>query len=698
MDARENGYDEINNTLNESLDDSTVFSGNELRTIGTDTNDQIYENRTSEDATTGEATPRINRRHNVLLIISIVTRLVANQLLRQQSRGLTNHILDNNMSVFFHLDWDQNNVISLPESNMLGINQNLENETSLNNTSEIQNGNESEPSDASTFVNNREDESESENMSRNGYEYIPGNEYNYNRHAEDDTTELLSSSETEYIRLLEGGASSSLYVQSSENNLRGSITNTPINQKSDNRDNGFSELIRILDGDYSYDHETERFEYTYSPENRTIEFTPISSLTLSRNQYDDYNNAVFADKQLIEGNGSIANSVDSDDYDYDYEHEYEIMEARRNLNTNRIPINDIYRFASFTIPNNSNNNISFNISENYYDDDIFFYNDREYAIGRESSRINQNNYNTINYGNVSYGYDDDDDGYDYEFGNFEFTYSRPNYMSYRGDGMISLDDPIEFDNDDLNISNNINSQPSIDHETNYRNNMTLRRPSTEEFTFGNTPPSAFSLNTTPSNNNMDNDDDDIEILNDVTIGNDAFDEVDLNREPMSNINWGRFMFNDATINGTSFNDIAFTQNEMGNYSFGTLRSRDLLSNVDANPDNIENLDINISDFISLDNGNDGSDSELQPILVGKENSYESDNGSNGSEYYDTISAFGHNNDEGDSGSDEYFESANNIEPIQSCSTSTTAESCNKNSNNTCRIKENCEKSLNSNIR
>ncbi|ETB60016.1 hypothetical protein YYC_02408 [Plasmodium yoelii 17X] len=823
MDRNSNGntYGEINSTLNEPLDDSATSNNNESRTTEPNVNDQVSENRTSEAVATRETPPRTGRRSNALLIISMITGLVANQLTGQQSSGLVNQLLNNNM--FVHMNLSQTNSRNVSETRMLGINRNNGNETTrLSITSEIQNNNESAPSDVSNYINEREDDNASENAGENvsenavenavenAAENVPENasenvsdnvsdnasenesinasdnvsinisdneyNYNYNRNVEDEVAELISNSATEYIRLLEGDTYS-IYDQPSESNLRGSRSSTPINQKSNNNDNGFSELSRILDGDYSYNHETDRFEYTHSPENNDIELTPISSLTLTGTQYDDYDNAVFADKYLLDGGGSITGSVDSDEYDY--EREYEMLEARRNLNTNRIPISDIYRSGRFTLQTDSNEDISFNFSENY-DGDIFFYNDREYAIGGEGSRINQNNSNVRNYGSINYTYGYDDDDYDYEFGNFEFTYSRPSYVSFRGDGMISFDSSLDYDNDELNESDNLEADPFSNYQTNYRSSMNLRQPPNEEFTFGDTPPSTFSLtrpalnltplnnapsnnapsNNAPSNNAplnstplystplystplystplnsgslnrgsstnaplnstplnstilnsgslnsgslnnpvFDDDDDDIEILNEVAACEDIFDEIDLGDGPMDNINLGRLIFNDTTINGTSFNDSMFSRSSLGDYSFGNLRPINRLFDEDVNSDNIRNVNMNRYDSMNLDNDNIGSDSELQPLLYNKRDSYESDNESNESEYFDALSNFEYNSDEDYSGSLGYFESKNNSEPIASCSNSTTAESYNENNdNNTSRVKEKCEEPLNSRVR
>ncbi|CAD2103334.1 hypothetical protein YYG_02894 [Plasmodium vinckei petteri] len=670
---------EINSNINEPLNNSTPLNNNETVNIEINTNNQTSENMAVEGNPTRTSGSRNNRRRNGVSLLSMVAGIIINQLTGYQPPDVPSYLLaNNNMSMATRLNMGYNAIRGLTENNTLGTNQRQVTETpSLTYPLETQNNNESEFSDIPNYVNKRRNNNSSESTAENSTENASENvSRNATENSEEDLIDLLPISAREYLSTLENNLD---YInQLNQANLRGASTLG--NQERCVGNNEFAELSRILDGDYAYDHDTDRFVYTHLPEYNDIELTPISSLTLSRSLYDDYDSAVFADKYLIEHRGTLNDPTDSDEYDN--EQEYEMIEARRNLNTNRVPISDIYRRGRFTIQDHLSNNMSRNYS-NIYDGDIFFYNDREYDIRGGSSNSNQYSYNNRNYGNNIYGIeeeeeeDEDEDDNDI-YRTLQFSYSRPGNSTYRSNRAFSLNDSLnydslydDYDDDDDDMDESVNSypSPSMSYETLYRNSMVLRRSPTEELDSDDTTQDIFSLNDSSSNNTPLNNSD---VNNDTPVNRDLFDDIDLDDEPTDNINFGELRFNNTTINGTSFNDDIFTRDSSRNLPYETLRSRDIFSNEDSSDDDESNPSMSTSTSKALYGSDDEYRSAIHDLLNEKLNSQYSDDESDISEYFDAVSTCDYNSEE------EYFSSADDnefnedeeLEPMPSSSTST----------------------------
>ncbi|CAD2090593.1 conserved Plasmodium protein, unknown function [Plasmodium vinckei lentum] len=676
--------DEINSNINEPLNNSTPLNNSVILDIEININDQTSENMAFEENSTRALNPRNNRRRNGISLLSMVAGIIINQLTGYQPTDVPSYLLaNNNMSMSTRLNMGYNAIRGLNENNMLGINQRHVTETpSLTYPLETQNNNESESSDVPNYVNKRRNDNSSEstagstieNSTENASENVSRNaSRNATENSEEDLINLLPISAREYLRTLENNLNN--INQLNQANLRGASTLGT--QERCVGDNGFAELSRILEGDYAYNHDTDRFVYTHSPEYNDIELTPISSLTLSRSLYDDYDSAVFADKYLIEHRGTLNDPTDSDEYEN--EQEYELIEARRNLNTNRVPISDIYRRGRFTIQDHLSNNMSRRYY-NIYDGDIFFYNDREYDIRRESSTSNQYAYNNRNYGNNIYGIEeeeDEDEDEDDIYRTLQFSYSRPDNSTYRSNRAFSLNDSLNYDSlydnydddDDMDESDNSYPSPSMSYETLYRNSMVLRRSPTEELASDDTTQDIFSLNNssssnTPLNNSAVNDD--------TPVNRDLLDDIDLDDEPTDNINFGELRFNNTTINGTSFNDDIFTRDSSRNLSYGTLRSRDIFSNEDSSDDEESNPSMSTSTSKALYGSDDEYRSAIHGLLNDNFNSQYSDDESDISEYFDAVSTCDYNSEE------DYFSSVDDnelsedeeLEPNPSSSSST----------------------------
>ncbi|SCM20546.1 conserved Plasmodium protein, unknown function [Plasmodium chabaudi adami] len=718
--------DEIISTINEPLNDSTRLNNNEARNIEINTNDQTSENRRSSEPPARPPLPRHNHRANSFSLFSVLVGIIVNQLTGQQILDVPNLFLRNNTGISTRMNMLQNGVRGSTENNVLGMSQPHVTETpSLTYMAETQNNNEPDSSDVPNYVNKRRNdddsgstsesasgstsgntsgsttrsiigsttgsttESVSRSPSRNGTENYTENAFenmlrspsrNAYESPEEDLINFLSDSAVSYIRMLENNFGYT--PQSNPTNLRGAATS--VNQESCGN-NGFEALARILERNPAYNHDIDRFVFSYLPEYSDIELTPITSLTLSRSLYDDYDSAVFADKYLIEHGGSLTDSTDSDDYDY--EREYEMISARRNLNTNRVPINDIFGRGRFTIQDHLSNNISYNYSQNY-DGDIFFYNDREYAIGGEGSSNNEPGYNNLTYGNNLYDDEEDEDEEGHYYTNdyrvLQYSYENPDGTTYRTNRAFSLNNSLNYDamyddyDDDMRASGNSYSGSPMDYETLYRNSMPLRRSPTEEMASDDTPQTSFFLNNSSSNNAPLNNS---VANNDTPANRDIFDPLDLNDEPTNNMNFDELKFDNTTINGTSFNDDIFTRDSSRNVSFGTLRSRDIFSNEYPNDDEEAGpstsasisapvfVPVSASASKALYDSDDESTSETQSLLRDKLNIHYSDYESDESEYFDAAPSFEYNTDEDyfSSIEDYEFNEGEELEPMPSCS-------------------------------
>ncbi|CAD2090615.1 conserved Plasmodium protein, unknown function [Plasmodium vinckei brucechwatti] len=699
--------DETNSNTNEPLNNSTTLNNNETANMEININDQTSENMAIEENSTRAPAPRNNRRSNAVSLLSMAAGIIINQLTGYRPSSVPSYLLNNNMSMSARLNMGYNAIRGVTENNMLGINQSHVTETpNLTFPLETQNNNESESSDVPNYVNKRRNGDSSENSTENASEIVPINpSRNVTENSEEDLIDLLPSSAREYLLTL--GNNLDHLNQLNQTNLRGA--STVGNQERCNVNNEFAELSRILDGDYAYDHDTDRFVYTHSPEYNDIELTPISSLTLSRSLYDDYDSAVFADKYLIEHRGTLNDPSDSDEYDN--EQEYDLIEARRNLNTNRVPISDIYRRGRFTFQDHLSNNMARSYSD-IYDGDIFFHNDRAYDIREGISSNNQYTYSNRNYGNNIYGigedgYEEEEEDEDDIYRTLQFSYSRPGNSRYGNNHAFSLNDALDYDglyddyddDDDMDETGNSYPSPSMSYETLYRNSMVLRRSPTEEMDSDDNTQDTCSLNNSSSNNtslnnnavntdtpvNMDSLDDvdlDDVKLDDVNLDDGNFDDVnfddvnlddaDLDDEPTNNINFGELRFNNTIIDGTSFNGDNFIRDSSRDLSYETLRSRDILSIADSSDDEESNPSMSTSTSKAIYGSDDEIRSAIQDLFNDKFSSQYSDDESDISEYFDAASNFDYNS-EGEyfsSVDDNEFNEDEELEPIPSCSTST----------------------------
>ncbi|SCN59997.1 conserved Plasmodium protein, unknown function [Plasmodium chabaudi chabaudi] len=724
--------DEIISTINEPFNDSTRLNNNEVHNIEINTNDQTSENRRSSEPPARPPPPRYNRRANSFSLFSVLIGIIINQLTGYRLPDVPSYLLRNNTNISTRMDRIHNAVRDLTENNVLGISQPHVTETpSLTYTDETQNNNEPDSSDVPNYVNKRRNDDSSGSTSENAFESTSGSTTrsitenvsrspsrngteNYTENAsenvlrspsrivsddpEEDLMNLISNSASNYLLML--GNNGFDLNQLNPSNLRGAATT--VNQESC-VNNGFESLARILERDHAYNHDIDRFVFSYLPEYSDIELTPITSLTLSRSLYDDYDSAVFADKYLIENGGSLTDSADSDDYDY--EREYEMISARRNLNTNRVPISDIFGRGRFTIQDQRSNNISYNYSQNY-DGDIFFYNDREYAIGGEGSSSNEPSYTNRVYGNNLYDDEEDEDEEGHYYTNdyrvLQFSYENPDGTTYRTNHAFSLNNSLNYDSmyDDydnaMGASSHLYSGSPMYYETLYRNSMPLRRSPTEEMASDDTPQTSFSFNNSssynaPLNNGVAN--------NDTPANRDIFDPLDLNDEPTNNMNFDELKFDNTTINGTSFNDDIFTRDSSRNVSFGTLRSRDIFSNEypsddeEAGPSTSASVSAPVSVPASasvsapvsvpasasvsvypstskaLYDSDNESTAETQALLRDKLHIQYSDYESDASEYFDAVPSFEYNTDEDyfSPFEDCEFNDDGELEPMPSCS-------------------------------
>ncbi|KEG01970.1 hypothetical protein YYE_03489 [Plasmodium vinckei vinckei] len=684
---------DINSNINMPLNNSRPINNNERFNNGTNINNQTSENMRLEEAppnTPTTTTTRNNGRPSTFSLLSMIAGIILNQLTGYRSPNVPSYILNNNLNFPTRINMGYNAIRGLTENNTLGMNQRHVTETpNLPYPVEIQNNNESESSNVLNCGNERSNNDSSgtatgtETTTGTATGTVSGTETgtasgtaseNLSRNATENSEEMpinrLPISDREYILTLENNLG--FANQLNQTNLRGA--STFVNQESCGGDNGFSELSRILEGDYAYNHDTDRFEYIHPPEYSDIELTPISSLTLSRNLYDDYDSAIFADKYLIEHRGTLNDPSDSDEYDAE---EYELMQARRNVNTNRVPIADVYGRARFTFHDQISNNMSRSYSD-IYDDDLFFHYDREYDTRDGTITSNRYGYINRNYGNNIYDDEDEDedDGNDL-YNILQFSYPRGGNSAYRSNRAYSLNDALDYDSmyddyddDGMYLSGNSYPSRSMSYETLYRNSMVLRRSPTEELTSDDTTQDNLPLNNSSSTNTPLNNSD---VNNDTPVNDDLFDEINLDDEPTDTLNFGELRFDDTTINGTSFNNDIFPRDSLRDLSYDTLKPIDMYSNEDSSDDEEE---VGPSTSASTSKDLYGSDDkyrlEIQGLLDDHLNSQYSDDETDELEYFDTISNFDYNTDE------EYFSSVEDheddddeeLELIPSCSSST----------------------------